>query len=332
MITVTLYHRGSNDENQQVLEFLEELQKTVPHRLVQIDIESDPLLLEAFAHQSPLVEVGPYRLRSPITKTDLQVALGAASDRARHLDSADPAYKERVERGKKITGADRFTYWFSTYYIILFNVLAFLYVGLPFFAPVLMKADLPAPARVIYTIYSPLCHQLAFRSWFIFGEQPYYPRALAQIPDVLTYEELAGREQADLFNARGFIGNPEVGYKVALCQRDVAIYGAIFLFGVIYAISGRRFKIIPWYFWVVLGLVPIGLDGVSQLPSLMGSLAPDWIPIRESTPFLRSITGGMFGLMTAWYVYPLIDESMRETRRMIARKMAVVEQTQDSPR
>ncbi len=331
MITVTLYHRSSDEDSQQVLAYLEELQHLVPHRLVQIDIESDPLLREAFAHQAALVEVGPYRLRSPITKTDLQVALGAARDRARHLDATDPAYKERVERGKKISGADRFTYWFSTYYIALFNLLAFLYVGLPFFAPLMMKADLQAPARVIYTIYSPLCHQLAFRSWFIFGEQPYYPRALAQIPGVLTYEELAGREQADLLDARSFIGNPRLGYKVALCQRDVAIYGAIFLFGIIFWISGRRIKIIPWYFWLVLGLGPIGLDGASQLPSLMGSLAPAWFPIRESTPLLRSITGGMFGWMTAWYVYPLIEESMKETRQMIARKMAIVDQARNSP-
>lgn len=331
MITVTLYHRGSDEDSQQVIAHLAELQNLVPHRLVQIDIESDPLLLEAIAHQAPLIEVGPYRLRSPLTKADLQVALGAARDRARHLDSTDPAYKARVEGGKKITGADRFAYWFSTHYIALFNLLAFIYVGLPFFAPVLMKADLPVPARVIYTIYSPLCHQLAFRSWFIFGEQLYYPRALAQIPAVLTYEELAGREQADLFDARSFIGNPQVGYKVALCQRDVAIYGAIFLFGMIYWITGRRLKIIPWYVWLVLGLGPIGLDGVSQLPSLMGSWVPPWFPVRESTPLLRSITGGMFGLMTAWYVYPLIEESMQETRRMVARKMAIVGQTLNPP-
>jgi hypothetical protein len=33
--------------------------------------------------------------------------------------------------------------------------------------------------------------------------------------------------EEDIFAARQFVGNPQVGYKVARCQRDVAIYGGI---------------------------------------------------------------------------------------------------------
>ncbi|PJF38116.1 MAG: hypothetical protein CUN55_18645, partial [Phototrophicales bacterium] len=62
-----------------------------------------------------------------------------------------------------------------------------IYVSLPFVAPTLMKLGLEGPARVIYTIYSPFCHQFAFRSFFLYGEQPVYPRANTGM-DVTPYE------------------------------------------------------------------------------------------------------------------------------------------------
>ncbi|MHB1384976.1 MAG: hypothetical protein ACYCYC_11680, partial [Bellilinea sp.] len=76
-------------------------------------------------------------------------------------------------------------------------------------------------------------------------------------------------------------------------------------------------------------LVPIGIDGVSQLPSLISQL-PDWMIIRESTPILRTITGALFGITTSWYLFPMIEESMRETRKMLAGKKAVVSQIQQA--
>ncbi|MGB9872711.1 MAG: DUF2085 domain-containing protein, partial [Anaerolineae bacterium] len=43
--------------------------------------------------------------------------------------------------------------------------------GLPWLAPLLMKLNAVAPARMIYTFYRFLCHQLADRSFFLFGPQ-----------------------------------------------------------------------------------------------------------------------------------------------------------------
>jgi uncharacterized membrane protein len=210
--------------------------------------------------------------------------------------------------------------------MLMINLFIFLYAGLPFLAPVLMKANIIAPAKVIYAIYSPLCHQLAFRSWFLFGEQPFYPRDLAGVKGVKTFEEVSGIPASDIFGARDFIGNPVIGYKVALCERDTAIYASMFLFGFLFMITGRRLKTIPWYLWVVFGLIPIAIDGFSQLPGLSGGLLPSWVPIRESTPLLRVITGTLFGGTTAWYLFPLIEESMRETRQFLASKKVIVDQ------
>lgn len=326
MITVTLFYSQDCQLCSQAEEDLKSLQSSIPHQLVLVDIESDVVLKEELAPLVPVVQVGPYRLRAPFSRQDLQVALSAARDRKESLEKAgSKGYQRRVERGQAVSGTDRVSYWLSKRYMLLINFVVLLYVGLPFLAPAMMKIGIQAPARVIYMIYSPLCHQLAFRSWFLFGEQPYYPRALAEIPNLDSYEQFAGRDSIDLLEARRFLGNEEMGYKVALCQRDIAIYGGILLFGLLFMISGRRFKPIPWYLWLFIGMAPMGLDGVSQLPSLMREIFPNWVLARESTPLLRTITGGLFGLTTAWYIFPLIEEAMLDTRRILARKIAILE-------
>ena len=116
-----------------------------------------------------------------------------------------------------------------------------------------------------------------------------------------------------------------MGYKLALCERDMGIWGAILLFGIIYAISGRRIPKLHWMIWILLGLGPIGLDGFSQLFSQipLGSLNAI-LPYRESTPFLRSLTGFMFGWTTGWFTIPLIEETMQETRQLLAKKFAIL--------
>jgi uncharacterized membrane protein len=329
MINVTLYRRQDCPECDQVENDLNSLKDQFPHNLVKVDIEADAALSEKFSGQIPFVQVGPYKLNGQISRQDLQVALGAANDRQVYLEKTDEEFQRRQARGRTVSGTDRFSLWVSNHYMWVFNFFVFLYIGMPFLAPVLMKARVDAPAKIIYTIYSPLCHQLAFRSFFLFGEQPYYPRSLANISGVVTYEELTGNPKIDLLQARSFIGNDVTGYKVSICERDVAIYGSLLLFGIIFAITGRKIKSLPWYFWIVVGLIPIGVDGVSQLPGLAGWSFLSWLPIRESTPFLRVLTGALFGGTTAWYLYPLIEESMRETHVMLIRKVAVVNQTQN---
>jgi uncharacterized membrane protein len=139
----------------------------------------------------------------------------------------------------------------------------------------------------------------------------------------LTYQQATGLSEASegsaQWAARQFVGNEAVGYKVALCERDVAIYGAILLFGVLFVLSGRRIRALPWYLWILIAIVPVGLDGLSQLFSQPPF---NFFPYRESTPFLRVLTGALFGLGTAWFGYPLVEETMRDTRQVMAAKEA----------
>ena len=332
MVTVTLYIRGNCPECDQAKAYLDEIQTAYPHQLVVLDVDSDPVLQESFQAIVPLIKIGPYQLHWPFTKQDLQIAVGAANDRAEFYEqSGDANYQKRLERGHKLSDADRFSNWFSHHYMLVFNLLVFLFVGLPFLAPVLMKVGAITPAKIIYTVYRPFCHEFAFRSWFLFGEQAYYPRQLADIPGVLTYEQVSGKSSFDIEAARDFVGNESLGYKVAICQRDVAIYGSILLFGIVFSLFNKKIKAYPWfiYLWVLIGIIPIAIDGFSQLPSLISTPLPAWMPFRESTPFLRTLTGGLFGVMTAWYIYPVIEETMLETRKLMAHKIAVVSQTRN---
>jgi uncharacterized membrane protein len=90
------------------------------------------------------------------------------------------------------------------------------------------------------------------------------------------------------------------GQKMAYCQRDTAIYGAMFLGGLAYA--RRRRPGLPFWAFVLLSL-PIALDGGAAT-----------LGVRDSTPLLRTLTGTLFGLAVAWFVYPLMDRALDSLR------------------
>lgn len=217
------------------------------------------------------------------------------------------------------------------------------YAALPVMAPILMKVGATGPAQVLYTLYSPFCHQFAFRSVFLFGEQPFYPRYNTGSP-LTPFESYAQQlpefdpnrvlpfpfgRVGDIYAftpgyqgaAREFVGNPQMGYKVGVCARDMGIYWGLFTGIVIYSIPivRRRLRPVPLWIYVLLGLAPIGLDGVSQLLGYPPFNL--WSP-RETLPAFRVVTGLLFGLMNAWLGMPYLEISMQETRRQIETKFA----------
>ena len=332
MIDVTLYTRTDCHLCEQVQQDLESLQSEYPHRLKLIDVDSTPELQRAYGFNVPVVEIQPYTLKAPITLEELKMTLGAAIDRENHIEAVHLAREQTASEYKTVwTKADSFSDWLSSHYLAMFNLFVVLYLGLPVLAPVFMKAGMTAPAGAIYRVYSMACHQLAFRSFFLFGEQPVYPRAAADVVGLLSFNQATGLSENGttdaLFAARRFTGNDQIGYKIALCERDVAIYGAILLFGLIYAATGRRLPALPWYLWILLGLVPIGVDGVSQL---LSQPPFNFIAYRESTPFLRVMTGALFGFMTAWFGYPMVEVTMAETRQIMAQKKLQVRKALDT--
>jgi uncharacterized membrane protein len=323
MIEVTLYVR----ENCHLCEIaqvdLKELQSTVPHHLTIVDVDSDPKLRTQYGFNVPVVKIGPYKLSAPIGKKDLEISLRAVQQSLEQEAKLDKAIEEgRLQIPVHWTKSDSVSLWLSRHYLAVFNVVVFIYLTVPFLAPVLMKVEAEAPAGVIYKAYGFVCHQLAFRSWFLFGEQAAYPRAEAGLKGILSYQQATGTDGRDLLAARAFIGNAQLGYKVALCERDVAIYGGILLFGILYATLKRKIKSIHWTIWIIFGILPIAIDGVSQLISQPPF---GFIPFRESTPFLRTLTGFLFGFLTAWFGYPYVEASMQENRKFLEGKLAQAE-------
>ena len=170
----------------------------------------------------------------------------------------------------------------GTHWLAWANTLTALFVALPFVAPALLALGQPEAASLLYAAYRGVCHQWAFRSYFLFGSRPTYGM------DELS--QLVGPTQV-----YSFLGTPELGYKVAFCERDVAIYLAVLGGGLLYARLRHRVPALGPLGYLAL-IVPMALDGFTQLFG--------W---RESSVELRTLTGTLFGLASVWLAYPRID-------------------------
>lgn len=328
MIQVTLFIEQDDEKTlEEIKKRLEDIRKEFPHNLHVININRDEILKNEFADKSPVLDIGVYRLIKTFEVDEIRFAFEKSEERLLEAKGkGNDVLVQRITEPIKMSKSDRASRWFSNHYMYLVIGFLFLYVGLNFLAPALMKIGLQAPARVIYRVYSPLCHQLAYRSFFLFGEQSYYPSQLAGIDGLITYGQASGLNENDVAAARNFLGNEFMGYKTSLCQRDIAIYSALLLFGLIFSFSGRKIKPLPWYFWFLIGIGPIGLDGFTQLLSQTGLGIFAWIPLRESTPLFRVATGFLFGLASAWFGFPYLEESVLENRKDMALKYAIVSQ------
>jgi uncharacterized membrane protein len=154
------------------------------------------------------------------------------------------------------------------------------FLALPFLAPLLLYLGRQEQANAIYAAYQVTCHEWPFRAFFLFGPRATYSLA-----------ELQAAGVADLF---GFRGSPDLGYKVAFCARNVAIYSGVLLAGLCYAACPRRWQPLSLGRYLAL-IAPMGLDGLTQLVG--------W---RESSWELRTATGFLFGLASVWLIYPRI--------------------------
>ena len=191
---------------------------------------------------------------------------------------------------------DKLIFQLAKHWLFLANLTWGLYVGLPVLAPTLMLTGHIWLGNVIYTAYKVACHQIPWRSFFIGGRQMVY-----------TYEKLIALVGNALTGR--YVGDATIGYKVAICQRDVVTYGTILLAGLVFGLVRHRLKPLPvWAF--VLSLVPMGIDGSTQLFGL-----------RESNWQLRIITGALFGLASVWLAYPYLEEGMRDIRYEVNRKL-----------
>jgi uncharacterized membrane protein len=202
--------------------------------------------------------------------------MGVPTGRGRGVSSS-AGWLERVER------------WALQHWLALFNTAAGLFAGLPVLAPILLAAGLTGPALLIYAAYGTTCHQWPGRSYFLFGPQ-------------LTYT-MAELDALGLGRVRDFVGDAALGFKVAYCERDFAIYTTIFLAGLLYSLWRARWRPLSVSVFVCC-LLPMALDGGTQL-----------VGLRESSWELRSLTGALASLAAVALVYPRLDRAFTPMAR-----------------
>lgn len=164
----------------------------------------------------------------------------------------------------------------------------FLFTMPVFLTPFLAASGSPA-AGPLYSFYSFTCHQQVSRSICYFPE--------AGIQDC---SDVAAHYRAFEVRKGGLIG-----YPLPVCARDVGIYAAALLSGILmFFFRKTDASVVPNPLWFIIALIPIGLDGGTQL---LG-----W---RESTNLLRLITGGIAGFAFSFYVVPLLNKSFPNVPR-----------------
>lgn len=200
---------------------------------------------------------------------------------------------------------DRLILFITQHWVALAIIFLAIFSGLPILAPILMHAGITAPADLIYRLYSLTCHQLAYRSFFFFGAQSAYTI------DELQHLLGVTNDAADAFYWRQVFGDAHIGYKMAWCQRDAAIYAAMILAFIVLGLFQTRAPRLDWRVYVIVFVLPMAIDGTWQLLTSPLHIVP-FLPVHESTALDRVISGALFGAGSVWLVFPYVAEAMRD--------------------
>jgi uncharacterized membrane protein len=213
-------------------------------------------------------------------------------------------------------------------WLLVVIVLLILLNGLPFLAPIFMKLGWETPGRAIYFLYSFMCHQMAQRSFFLFGPRGFQMYGLNELP-----VDLRGLTpvQAQLA-LRLFLGSDGLGWKVAWSDRMVYMYTAPLLVALGYATLRRRGPVRPLPLWgFLLLLLPMALDGgthwLSDLAGIgqgfrdsnlwLASLTRSALPaafyagdsLGSFNSLMRLLSGVTFGVAVCGLLFPWVDVS-----------------------
>lgn len=171
--------------------------------------------------------------------------------------------------------------WISHHWFEVFLIVYGIWIWLPFLAPVLMNLGWEGAGKTIYFIYSLFCHQLPERSFFFFGEKTMY---------TLSEIQAAWQDTVNPMILRQFIGNPEMGWKVAWSDRMISFYSSVWLFALLWYPLRRKVKPLSWWTFALF-LLPMALDGGTHAVS---DLAGIGLGFRDSNLWLATLTNNSF--------------------------------------
>lgn len=196
----------------------------------------------------------------------------------------------------------KFLYW-NIHVILTVGIL--IYCIVPFLSPILFHFGFDRPGWWIQTIYRLFCHQRPERSLFLFGEKLTY-----------TIDELRKSGNSSSIIGFPFIGNEDIGYKVAFCVRDTGIYWSMALAGIFVSLFNRKVTIQGWM--LILATIPIAIDGITQFISEFLYLTQNRWGLDLASPFYlsnnttRAVTGALFGIVVGLFVFSELKSSVRD--------------------
>ena len=149
-----------------------------------------------------------------------------------------------------------------------------------------------------YAAFSYACHQKLSRSYCLFRNDV----GAYWISDCTKQTGKFTEGSEDRKTIKTIIDDV-TGYKLAVCVRDIGIYGGLLIGGLLYPLGRdlRDRRVMPTI-WLILALVPMGLDGTIQLVSEFGILPL----VYESSNLTRLVTGGIAGIVAAFYAIPIL--------------------------
>jgi uncharacterized membrane protein len=168
--------------------------------------------------------------------------------------------------------------------------------------------------------------------FFIFGPQTTY--SLEQI-------QAAWQQTYDPAILRDFIGNSQMGFKVAWSDRMVSMYTSIPIFALTWRSLRNRTRSLPLWGFALLAL-PMAIDGGTHFISDLAGIGQGfrytngWLAeltnnalqltfyngdaLGSFNSWMRLITGILFGLGFVWSIFPYIDATFTDTANQIKTK------------
>ena len=182
-----------------------------------------------------------------------------------------------------------------------------------------MQTGLTIPGKVIYWIYSFLCHQLPERSYFLFGPKISY--SIGEIQSVWKNTKHCSPPAVYGKSANGLEG-------CLVRPNGVDVYQSLDFRNVV-GVVPEEDRRLPWWGLVLL-LLPMAIDGTTHFLSdlagfgqgfsgyqcLVGSVDKSFIPPffyagdawGSFNAWMRLITGILFGLGIVWFGFPYVNE------------------------
>jgi uncharacterized membrane protein len=220
-------------------------------------------------------------------------------------------------------------------WLAFLSIVILAWVALPWLAPIFMQAGWESLAKPIYWLYSLQCHQLPQRSFFLFGPQPMIS---------LSEVQAVWQNTTNPAILRQFIGNAQLGYKVAWSDRMVSAYSSLLLGGALWYLFRGRLRTFPIWGVALLAL-PMVLDGITHMMSDLAGIGEgfrytnEWLAqltqyrlpqsfyvgttIGTFNSWMRLITGVLFGIGVGWFVFSNLGAAFIRPKRTLTERKAV---------